>query len=96
MQPEWFIDFAKQLIAEKDPKPPSDEIEQMVIKDICELTRDVVLRDVLASLSQSELKQFEDALDNNDEAAAQAVMADRQSVVTESLLRIRKKYLGLA
>lgn len=96
MQSEWFEDFARAILKEKGVKAPDQAVEKQLVKEISEVTRDVVLRDLLNSLNNAELEHFEAAIDADDEAATQRVLADKQPIITESLQRIRLKYLGRA
>lgn len=96
MQAEWFEDFAKAILKEKGVTPPDEAVEKQLIKDISTTARDVVLKDLITSLNSGELEHLNAALDADDQEATQRVLADKQPVVTESLQRIRLKYLGRA
>jgi DNA-binding FadR family transcriptional regulator len=94
MQTEWFEEFARQILKEKGVNPPDEAVEKQLVQDIAELTRDVVLREMINSLSEQELKDLHEAVDRQDEAAAQKVMESHQAVIAVAMQQVRKQYLG--
>ncbi len=100
MKPEWFKEFAEDLVVQKAANVGdddlTDDIKAIMVKDVSVRTRDYVLKHLLESLNEEELTKIETALASNDEASAKKIMDGKQNEVAQALGSFRSKYLGVA
>lgn len=96
MPSEWFEEFAKQLLKEKGVKVPDEEVLAQLVKDISVRARDVVLSNLLDSMTSDELQMLEKATNSGDTRAADQLVAVHQPVITQTLAQFKNMYLGKA